>query len=120
MTGRVMLVLKHGYSGTSGLGDVERRAVTAEHFDRRPFRIHRDAADCFSGDQPIEGNPGVVAGDTGGVCTCTDGDAQFEHFANWRGSFSGLFAITVDEVFTLISHAMLNGDSTAQCSDAFE
>src|SRR5437016_5757264 len=42
MTGRVMLVLKHGYTGTSGLGDVERRAVTAEHFGRRPFRKHRE------------------------------------------------------------------------------
>src|SRR5260221_4814306 len=85
-----------------------------------PVGIHRDAADCLSGDQPIEGNPRVITGDSCGVCSCAHGDSEFEHFANWRGSLSGLFTIALDEVFTLVSHPMLNGDSPAQCSNAFE
>src|SRR6266436_2697580 len=78
-----------------------------------PVGIHRHATDCLSGDQPIEGNPRVIAGDTCSVCSCANGDSKFEHFANWRRSLSGLFAIAVDKVFALVSHPMLNGDSTA-------
>src|SRR5436190_21902540 len=85
-----------------------------------PVGIQRGAADCLSGDQPIQGNPGVIAGDASGVCSGSDGDSKFEHFANWRRSLSGLFTIAVDEVFALVSHPMLNGNSTAQCSNAFE
>src|SRR6266699_3679759 len=85
-----------------------------------PLGIHRDAADCLSGDQPIKGNPRVIAGDASGVCSRANGDSEFEHFTNWRCSFSGLFAIAVDKVFALVSHPMLNGNSAAQCSNALE
>src|SRR5262245_48884641 len=30
-------------------------------------QVHRDAADCLSSDEPIEGNPRVITGDTCGV-----------------------------------------------------
>src|SRR5882724_10934562 len=85
-----------------------------------PVGIQGDAADCLSSDQPIQGNPGVIAGDSSGVCSGSDGNSKFEHFANWRCSLSGLFTIAVDEVFALVSHPMLNGNSAAQCSNAFE
>src|SRR5260221_7704721 len=85
-----------------------------------PVGIQRDAADCLSGDQPIEGNPRVITGDSCGVCSCAHGDSEFEHFANWRRSLSGLFAIAANKVLALVSHPMLNGDSAAQCSNAFE
>src|SRR6266436_1783486 len=80
-----------------------------------PLGIHRGAADCLSGDQPIQGNPGIIAGDSSGVCSGSDGDSKFEHFANWRRSLSGLFAIAVDEVFTLVSHAVLDRDASTEC-----
>src|SRR5260221_4691910 len=85
-----------------------------------PVGIHRDAADSLSGDQPIEGNPRGVTRDSCGVCSCAHGDSEFEHFANWRRSLSGLFAIAANKVLALVSHPMLNGDSAAQCSNAFE
>src|SRR6185369_11478671 len=62
-----------------------------------PVGIQRGAADCLSGDQPIQGNPGVIAGDASGVCSGSDGDSKFEHFANWRRPLGGLFAIAVDK-----------------------
>src|SRR5712664_131306 len=40
--------------------------------------IQRDAADCLSGDQPIEGNPRVIAGHTCSVCSRANGDSKFE------------------------------------------
>src|SRR6266498_5241074 len=85
-----------------------------------PVGIHRDATDCLSGDQPIEGNPRVIAGDTCSVCSCANGDSKFEHFANWRRSLSGLFTIAVDEVFTLVSHAVLDRDASTECLYPFE
>src|SRR6266446_523299 len=85
-----------------------------------PVGIQGDAADCLSSDQPIQGNPGVIAGDSSGVCSGSDGNSKFEHFANWRCSLSGLFTIAVDEVLALVSHPMLNGNSASQCSNAFE
>src|SRR5262245_45143164 len=39
--GRVMLVLKHGYSGASGFNDIKRCSVPTKHFDRRPFWKNR-------------------------------------------------------------------------------
>src|SRR6266436_4958662 len=77
-----------------------------------PVGIHRGAADCLSGDQPIQGNPGIIAGDSSGVCSGSDGDSKFEHFANWRGSLSVLFTIAVNKVFTLVSHAVLDRDAS--------
>src|SRR6266540_4249845 len=85
-----------------------------------PVGIHRDAADCLSGDQPIQGNPGVIAGDSSGVCSGSNGDSKFEHFANWWCSLSGLFTIAVDEVFTLVSHAVLDRDASTECLYPFE
>src|SRR6266478_1585139 len=85
-----------------------------------PCGIQRGAADCLSGDQPIQGNPGVIAGDSSRICSGSDGYSKFKHFANWRCSLSGLFTIALDEVFALVSHPMLNGNSAAQCSNAFE
>src|SRR6266404_4441213 len=85
-----------------------------------PVGIQRDAADCLSSDQPIQGNPGVIAGDSSGVCTGADGDSKFEHFANWRCSLSGLFTIAVDEVFTLVSHAVLDRDASTECLYPFK
>src|SRR5213075_2030595 len=76
-----------------------------------PVGIQRGAADCLAGDQPIQGNPGVIAGDASGVCSGSDGDSKFEHLANWRGSLSGVFTIALDEVLALVSHPMLNGNS---------
>src|SRR5882672_8677709 len=85
-----------------------------------PVGIQRDATDCLSGNQPIEGNPRVIAGDTCRVCSCANGDSKFEHFANWRRSLSGLFAIAVDEVFTLVSHAVLDRDASTECLYSFK
>src|SRR6185369_17479791 len=42
-----------------------------------PLGIQREAADRLSGDQPIQGNPGIIAGDPCGVCSCANGDTQF-------------------------------------------
>src|SRR5439155_26311692 len=92
--------------------------VKAERFfavEAIPFRIQRSAADCLAGDQPIQGNPGVIAGDSSGVCSGSDGNSKFEHFANWRRSLSGLFTIALDEVFTLVSHAVLDRDASTEC-----
>src|SRR5258706_10714275 len=85
-----------------------------------PLGIHRDAADCLAGDQPIEGNPRVIAGDSCGVCPGSHGDSKFEHFANWRCPLSGLFAIALDEVFTLVSHAVLDRDASTECLYPFK
>src|SRR6266853_3691700 len=207
VTCRVVLMLEHGYAGASGFSHVKRRPVAAEHFDRRPFRKHRerrrrvraeflcrvdnlaaydreygfdafdvlfgdgkviigkhsevselawgkgaffagltreptaalrvkpqgffateaipfgiqrDAADCLSSDQPIQGNPGVIAGDSSSVCSGSDGNSKFEHFANWRRSLSGLFTVAVDEIFTLVSHAVLDRDASTECLYSFK
>src|SRR5579859_2080715 len=85
-----------------------------------PLGIHRDAADSLSGDQPVQGNPRIVAGDSSGVCSGSDGDPKFEHFANWRCLLSGLFTIAVDEVFALVSHAVLDRDASTECLYPFE
>src|SRR6266478_4104230 len=85
-----------------------------------PFGIQRDAADCLASDQPIQGNPGVIAGDSSGVCSGSDGNSEFEHFANWRCSLGGFFTITVDEVFALVSHAVLDRDASTECLYPFE
>src|SRR5579862_2686213 len=85
-----------------------------------PLGIHRNAADGLAGDQPIEGNPGVIASDSSGVCSGADGDPKFEHFADWRRSLRGLFTVAVDEVFALVSHAVLDGDPSTECLYPFE
>src|SRR5262249_22853628 len=82
--------------------------------------IHRDSADCVSGDQPIQRNPRVIAGDSSGVRSGANGDSKFEHFANWRCALSGLLAITLNKVFPLVSHAVLDRDASTQCPHPFE
>lgn len=43
---RIVLMLQHGHTGASGFSDVKRSAITAEHFDGRPFGQDREGRRC--------------------------------------------------------------------------
>src|SRR5215468_5938147 len=54
------------------------------------FRIHRNATDGFSSDQPIERDPRVVTRHTRGIRARADRNPKLQHFPNrWR-SLRGL------------------------------
>ena len=49
MTLGTMLMRRHWHASAGGFAHVERRAVAAEHFDRRPFRQHGNLRWCVWG-----------------------------------------------------------------------
>src|SRR5205823_1302799 len=70
----------------------------------------RSAPERVAANQPVEGQPGIVAGHARGVRPRSHRNAQFEHFANGWSPFGGLPAVSIEKVFALESHAVLNGD----------
>ena len=76
--------------------------------------------DRFAGDQPIDRHPRIVIGHARCVRARADRNAKVQHFPDWRGPFGRLLAVTLYEVFALVSHPMLNRDAAAQSFDALQ
>src|SRR5439155_26360485 len=77
-------------------------------------RIHRNASDGFSGDQPVERNPWIVTRHTSCIRAFADGNAKLQHLPHRRCALGGLFAVAVHKVFALAGHAMLTGYAAAE------
>ncbi len=78
------------------------------------FFVQRQTANGAAADHPVQRGPRVVAGHAGGVGAGANRHAFGEHALDrWRG-FGSLFAVAIDEVFTLERHAILNRDTAAQ------
>jgi hypothetical protein len=72
------------------------------------------ASDGVPGDQPMQGDEGVVAGHSGGIGACPHGDSPVEQSTDGRGVRGSGDAVATDEVFALVGHAGLDGDSAAE------
>src|SRR5580704_11975783 len=77
------------------------------------FRIKTDTANGLAGDEPVQGEKGVVAGDSGCVRTRTNGNPHLEHAPDrWR-SLRLLRAVALDKVLALESHSVLHSNAAA-------
>src|SRR5206468_11956758 len=83
------------------------------HAPTQPYSLSlHDAlpiSDGFSGNEPVKGNPGVVAGYASGICARSHWNSHIEHFANGWSPLGGLRAIAVHEILSLERHAVLDG-----------
>ncbi|MCY1361287.1 hypothetical protein D9M69_479480 [compost metagenome] len=77
-------------------------------------------SDGATADHPVQRGPRVVARHPRGVGTGTHRYAFGQHaFDRWRG-FGRFRAVTLDEIFTLERHAILNRDAAAQRPDPLD
>src|SRR5258706_2159651 len=84
------------------------------------LRVHRYTTNGLARPQPVKRDPWVIARDTCGIGAGTHRDAQLKHLAHGWGTFDGLLPVPIHEVFTLIRHAVLYGDTAAQGFDTFQ
>src|SRR5260370_27969459 len=96
---------------TAALGVESQRLLAAETI---LAGIQGDSADCLASHQPVKGDPWVVAGHTRGVGASAYRDTKLQHSSNGRGSFDSSLTIALNEVFTLVGHAMLDRDAAAE------
>ncbi|MOA00021.1 hypothetical protein D3C78_1193650 [compost metagenome] len=89
-------------------------------FPGQPLRVDLHPTDGLATGQPVQRGPGVVAGHPGGIGSGAHWHALRKHALDRRGVFGGLLAVAVDEVFPLESHAVLDGDATAEGLDPLD
>src|SRR5258708_20047918 len=84
------------------------------------FWIKAKAAHRLSCGHPVKGNKRIIAGHAGGICASSDRHTHFKHPPQWRRSLCCFRSITINKIFALVSHAMLNGDAASQPLDALD
>src|SRR5262249_20090421 len=84
------------------------------------LRIQAQAADRFSGYEPVERKEWVVTGNPGGIRPCPHRNAHLEHPPDGRCTFRLLRAIAFHEVFPLEGHPVLYGNAAAQRFDPLD
>src|SRR4029077_6041521 len=80
----------------------------------------RDAktADGHAGHEPGQRDPGIVGRDAGGISAGGYFDALVDDLLHRRRRLRRAKSVALDEIFALISHAVLYGDAAAKRSDA--
>ncbi|MNX89536.1 hypothetical protein D3C86_1215540 [compost metagenome] len=81
-------------------------------------RVQLGPAQGLAAHEPVEREPWVVAGDTGGIRARPQGDPRLAHGLDGRGVCGLLLAVAGDEVLALEGHPVLDGDPAAQRLDA--
>src|SRR5439155_235584 len=74
----------------------------------------------FSGNEPVEGQPGIVAGDPCRIGACSDRYAELKHFPNRGGTLRSFVPVALQEILALKGNPILDSDAAAQSFDAFE
>src|SRR6185369_7499526 len=78
------------------------------------------SANGLTRDEPVEAQPGIVAGDARRVRSAADRDAARHESPDGRAVAGSLAPVPIDEVFTLKGHAMLNRHAALESGDAIE
>src|SRR5260370_11187121 len=104
----------------------EPRDVLGPHAQRRlaveavARRIEAEPSHGFASDEPRERYPWIVGGDARGIGAGRYVKAGIEHARDRWGGLGSPKPVALDEIFSLIRHAMLHGDAAAERCDAFD
>ena len=88
--------------------------------DQVALRVQAGAADRLAGNQPVQPDPGVVAGDARRVGAHAERHAGSEDLLHRRCLLGGARAVAFDETLALVGHAVLDRDPAAERPHALD
>src|ERR1700751_1714998 len=84
------------------------------------FRGKPKPADRLAGGHPVKGNERIIARHACRIRASSDRNTHFKHPPQWRRSLCRFRSKTINKIFALVSHAMLNGDAASERFDALD
>src|SRR5690554_3211011 len=99
-------------------------AAMSKEFKRyragQAFGIKLHTSHCLTADQPVKRGPGIIARHARGISARAHRYALGKHALDRRSLFCRLATVTVNEIFALKRHAILNRDPSTQRAHAFD